>query len=100
MKSTQRKKSKKWNSMMMSLRDKKKDGTGFFKPAPFTQRYRMKTVLEKNQLGSWYGWEIEHLGVIEDPNVLEAAVGFYETCKKGAIRVNHGKEESTPKTPF
>ena len=39
MKSTQRKKSKKWNSMMMSLRAKKKDGKGFFKPAPFTQMY-------------------------------------------------------------
>ena len=22
----------------------------------------MKTVLEKNNLGSWYGWEIEHKG--------------------------------------
>ena len=100
MKSTQRKKSKKWNSMMMSLRQKKKDGSGFFKPAPFTQRYRMKTVLEKNQLGSWYGWDIEHIGTIEDPMVLEAAHSFYETCKKGSVRVNHGKEESTPKTQF
>ena len=35
MKSTQRKKSKKWNSMMMSLRQKRKDGKGFFKPAPY-----------------------------------------------------------------
>ena len=32
MKSTQRKKSKKWNSMMMSLRAKRKDGKGFFRP--------------------------------------------------------------------
>ena len=53
MKSTQRKKSKKWNSMMMSLRQKRKDGKGFFKPAPFTQMYTLKTVLEKNNLGSW-----------------------------------------------
>ncbi len=52
MKSTQRKKSKKWNSMMMSLRQKKADGKGFFKPAPFTQQSQMSTVLEKNQLGS------------------------------------------------
>ena len=55
MKSTQRKKSKKWNSMMMSVREKKKDGSGYFKPAPFTQMYTLKTVLEKNNLGSWYG---------------------------------------------
>ena len=50
MKSTQRKKSKKWNSMMMSLRQQRKNGKGFFKPAPFTQQYSMSTVLEKNNL--------------------------------------------------
>jgi hypothetical protein len=100
MKSTQRKKSKKWNSMMMSLRAKKKDGKGFFKPAPFTQMYNMKTVLEKNNLGSWYGWEIEHKGTVESEETIKAAYEFYETCKKGAVRVNHGKEESVEKTPF
>ena len=100
MKSTQRKKSKKWNSMMMSLRQKKADGKGFFKPAPFTQQYKMRTVLEKNQLGSWYGWEIEHIGPVADKSVLEAAFGFYETCKKGSGKVNHGKEEQQEKTPF
>ena len=100
MKSTQRKKSKKWNSMMMSLRQKKADGKGFFKPAPFTQQYKMRTVLEKNQLGSWYGWEIEHIGPVADKTILEAAFGFYETCKKGSVKVNHGKEEQQEKTPF
>ena len=100
MKSTQRKKSKKWNSMMMSLRAKKKDGQGFFKPAPFTQTYRLKTVLEKNNLGSWFGWEIEHIGPVEDQNVLQAAYEFYTSCKGGAVKVNYKQEENTPKTPF
>ena len=100
MKSTQRKKSKKWNSMMMSLRSKKKDGQGFFKPAPFTQTYRLKTVLEKNNLGSWFGWEIEHIGPVEDQNVLQAAYEFYTSCKGGAVKVNYKQEENTPKTPF
>ena len=100
MKSTQRKKSKKWNSMMMSLRQKKKDGKGFFKPAPFTQQYSLKTVLEKNNLGSWFGWEIEHIGQVESEETIKAAYEFYETCKKGAVRVNHGKEEQVEKTPF
>tara|TARA_R110002126_G_scaffold1714_11_gene10266 strand:- start:573 stop:1364 length:792 start_codon:yes stop_codon:yes gene_type:complete len=100
MKSTQRKKSKKWNSMMMSLRQKRKDGKGFFKPAPFTQQYSLKTVLEKNNLGSWYGWEIEHIGTVESEDNIKAAFDFYESCKKGAVRVNHGKEEQVEKTPF
>jgi hypothetical protein len=101
MKSTQRKKSKKWNSMMMSLRQKKKDGTGFFRPAPFTQLYTLKTVLEKNNLGSWYGWEIEHIGTVKSEDTLKGAHDFYESCKKGSVRVNHGKEEQqVEKSPF
>ena len=100
MKSTQRKKSKKWNSMMMSLRQKRSDGKGFFRPAPFTQQYSLKTVLEKNNLGSWYGWEIEHLGTVESEETIKGAHDFYESCKKGAVRVNHGKEEQVEKTPF
>jgi len=100
MKSTQRKKSKKWNSMMMSLRQKRKSGQGFFKPAPFTQQYTMKTVLEKNNLGSWFGWEIEHQGPVQSDEVMKAAFDFYESCKKGSVRVNHNKEEQVEKTPF
>ena len=100
MKSTQRKKSKKWNSMMMSLRQKRKDGKGFLKPAPFTQMYSLKTVLEKNNLGSWFGWEIEHIGQVESEELIKGAYDFYESCKKGAVRVNHGKEEQVAKTPF
>ena len=101
MKSTQRKKSKKWNSMMHSIRLPKKSGAGTYKPAPFTQQYRMRTVLEKNNLGSWYGWEIEHIGSIKDDAVLEAAVAFNKTCVDGAVRVNHGgNEETSEKTPF
>ena len=100
MKSTQRKKSKKWNSMMMSLRNKRKDGKGFFRPAPFTQQYNLKTVLEKNNLGSWYGWEIEHTGQVESEETIKAAFDFYESCKKGAVRANHKNEEQVEKTPF
>ena len=100
MKSTQRKKSKKWNSMMMSLSQQRKNGKGFFKPAPFTQKYLLATVLEKNNMGSWFGWEISHVGAVESEEVLKAAFDFYESCKKGSVRVNHNTEEQVEKTPF
>ncbi len=57
-------------------------------------------MLEKNNLGSWFGWEIEHIGPVEDQNVLQAAYEFYQSCKGGAVRVNYNQEENTPKTPF
>ena len=40
MKSTKRKKSQTWNSFMMSLRAKRKDVKGFFRPSPFTPDYK------------------------------------------------------------
>lgn len=98
MKATQAKKSKKWNSMMLSQR--RKGAKGFFQPPTWSQIYTLSTVLEKNNLGSWYGWEIEHQGTIQSKDVLEAAYTFYNSCKQGAVKVNHDKEESVEKTPF
>jgi hypothetical protein len=31
---------------------------------------------------------------------MKSAFEFYESCKKGSVRVNHGKEEQVAKTPF
>jgi len=100
MKSTQRKKSKKWNSMMNMMQVPKKDGKGFFRPAPFTQQYRLKTVLEKNQLGSWYGWEITSEGLVQDESLVNRAYKFRQSLMSGSVKVKHGQEEESAKTPF
>ena len=100
MKSTQRKKSKKVEFNDDESKSEEKDGKGFFRPAPFTQSYNLKTVLEKNNLGSWYGWEIEHIGQVESEETIKAAFDFYNSCKQGAVRANHNNEEQVAKTPF
>lgn len=103
MKATQRKKSRKWNSMIMTQRVKGKNG--FFQPPSFAQIYKLKTTLEKNNLGSWYGWEIEFDKNVPNETLLKAAQDFYTTCKQGEVKVNHGSEEeeqqtSTAATPY
>jgi hypothetical protein len=103
MKATQRKKSRKWNSMIMTQKVKGKNG--FFNPASFSQIYTLKTVLEKNSLGSWYGWEVEFEKIVANSTLLKAGQDFYNTCKQGEIKVNHGTEEeasqiSTGTTPY
>ena len=91
MKATQAKKSKKWNSMMLSQRRKGKNG--FFQPPTWSQIYKLRTVLEKNSLGSWYGWEIEHEKDIPNKTLMDAAMAFYETCKKGNAKVNLSEDQ-------
>jgi hypothetical protein len=100
MKATQAKKSKKWNSMMLSQR--RKGSKGFFQPPTWSQIYTLKTVLEKNNLGSWYGWEIEHAKDIPNAVLMKAAQGFYETCRKGNAQVNltEDQTEQTQTQPF
>ena len=53
MTSTQLKKSRKWNTMMMG---QKKDG----KPLPiFSKIYELSLVAEQNNKGSWFGWKFD-----------------------------------------
>jgi len=87
MKSTQLKKSRKWNSMMMSVKLQGKNG--LFTPAIYSQIYRLTTVGESNDKGKWFGWEIERVGSVEDPNVYSAAKAFAEQINSGKVQVKH-----------
>jgi hypothetical protein len=101
MKATQAKKSKKWNSMMLSQR--RKGSKGFFQPPTWSQIYTLSTVLEKNNLGSWYGWEINHNKDIPNDTLLSASQAFFDTCKKGNAKVNLSEdqqEQTGTKNPF
>ena len=101
MKATQAKKSKKWNSMMLSQRRKGK--SGMFQPPTWSQIYKLRTVLEKNSLGSWYGWEVDHVKDIPNQGLMDGAMAFYESCKKGNAKVNLSEdqqEQTGTKAPF
>jgi hypothetical protein len=100
MKATQAKKSKKWNSMMLSQR--RKGSKGMFQPPTWSQIYTLRTVLEKNSLGSWFGWEVDHNKDIPNDTLMNAAMAFYDTCKKGNAKVNLTEEQQaqTGTAPF
>jgi hypothetical protein len=92
MKSTQLKKSRKWNSMMMSV---KLDGkNGKFTPPMYSQMYRLTVVTESNDRGKWHGWEIERVGTIEDQGLYGAAKGFAESINAGQVKVKFEGDET------
>tara|TARA_E500000318_G_C3567628_1_gene216393 strand:- start:4332 stop:5147 length:816 start_codon:yes stop_codon:yes gene_type:complete len=100
MKSTQKKKSKTWNSMMQSRRLKGKHG--MFQPPSWATSYKLTTTKESNGNNSWYGWVVEFDKYLNDPklaNTLEATKGFYESAVKSDIfgKVDFGKEEDVKK---
>ena len=91
MKSTQLKKSRKWNSMMMST--KMMGANGPFTPPMYSHLYRLTTQAESNDKGKWFGWEIERIGPIEDKNVYQAAKAFAQQVTAGEVKVKHTDEE-------
>ena len=99
MKSTQLKKSRKWNSMAMSV--KLQGANGLFTPPLYSQLYRLTTQGESNDKGKWFGWEIERIGTLEDMNVYNAAKAFAASIGAGEVKVKHeGESASTGDVPF
>jgi hypothetical protein len=99
MKSTQLKKSRKWNSMMMSVKLSGKNG--LYTPPMYSQVYRLTTVSESNDKGKWYGWEVERVGSVEDGGVYNTAKEFASSIKAGNVKVKHeGSEAPVEDAPF
>ena len=86
MKSTQKKKSKTWNSMIMSRRAEGK--TGLFNPPSWSTSYRLSTTKESNSQNSWYGWVVEvdkFLTAKDNLPVLETTQAFYKSAMTSDI---------------
>ena len=98
MKSTQLKTSKKWNTMMLGIKLKGKDG--LFTPPTYSHVYLLKTVQQSNDKGTWFGWDVNKLGPVQDKAVYDQAKSFSQNISKGNVKVKHTsdskKSESTP----
>lgn len=88
MKSTQKKKSKTWCSMMESRRQPRKNGSGSYKPPYWSTVYKLTTTKESNSQNSWYGWVIDfhkYLDGNTDAQLLAQTKSFYESAMKSDI---------------
>lgn len=102
MKSTQKKKSKLLNSMIISRKIKGKKG--LFNPPSWSQVYRIKTTREENSQNKWWGWTIEFDSIL-DPSkhidALQSSKAFYESSKKADVfnKVKFEEDEAEVGTP-
>jgi len=98
MKSTQLKKSRKWNSMMASR--SMVGANGPFTPPRFSHIYHLKTISEENSKGSWHGWEMSVEGPIQDAALYTRAKGFADSISAGDVVVKHTDDAESGSTPF
>ena len=91
MTSTQLKKSRQWNTRMASTTVQTPNGMRRRAPQ-FAMSYRLRTALEKNDKGQWYGWVIESNGkTIETlgERWYLAARDFCNAVRSGNVVVKH-----------
>ena len=93
MKATQLKVSRKWNSMMTGIKMQGKNG--MFTPATYSHIYKLKTVQQSNDKGTWFGWDVSRVGQITDPNVYQIAKDFSTNVSKENVQVKHETEASS-----
>ena len=95
MKATQLKISRKWNSMMMGIKLQGKNG--LFTPPTYSHIYKLKTVQQSNDKGTWFGWEVSKIGAVQDNSLYQQAREFADNISKGDVAVKHG-EATTKQT--
>ena len=98
MKSTQLKISRKWNSMMAGIKMKGKNG--LFTPASFSHEYRLRTVQQSNDKGTWFGWEVQKIGPVDNAELYQQAKVFAESISKGNVKAKHGETDKKDSSHF
>ena len=88
--STQLKKARRWNTLMETLSVKNPATGKHFRPATFYMTYRLTSVAESNDKGSWSGIKVEyHRPVIELPNgqdIYMAARSLRDAIQQGEVK--------------
>lgn len=91
--STQIKKSRQWMSKMDGIKMKRADGSMFTAPM-FSHSYKLTTIPESNDKGSWFGWKVETNGPVTDVNIYQAAKAFRDAVGAGEVKVAQPVEEA------
>jgi hypothetical protein len=103
MTSTQLKKSRKWNTIIKNQRYQ--NNLGLFKPMPMMSVvYHLRTVEERNDKGTWFGYEMAkdrflNLEDDEDHALFQMGVAFHDSVSKGAVKVVTDEEGAGATAP-
>lgn len=89
MTSTQIKKAKQW-LMQQSLLKLKGANNTVYTPPMFASKWKITTVPESNEHGTWMGWAFEHVGYLAGPQdpVFLAAQEFHKSVAAGAVKAD------------
>lgn len=95
MTSTQIKKAKQW--LMQQNLLKLRGPHGSYTPPMYASKWRVTTVPESNDRGSWMGWAFEHVGYLKGPKdpVFIEAQKLADSVAKGTARADYERAGET-----
>ena len=94
MTSTALKKSRRWNSVMSSIKHKGKNG--MFTPPMYGYSYTIKVMQESNNFGTWFNWDISLDKEVDDGNLYHLCKTFNAEMRKGQVKVKHENSDDVP----
>lgn len=99
MSSTQIKKAKQWLMQQNLLKLKNAQGVPYTPPM-FAAKWKVSTVAEANDKGSWFGWAFEFLEFFpstSDP-IFQAVLAFHQSVTKGEVKVDMSKADAAERS--
>jgi len=95
MKSTQLKVSRRWKTQI-AMQKIKNPKTGELKTPPvFATMWKLRSVEESNDQGSWANWTVERVGTVESRDLLLEAKAFRDSIMAGEVKAAPEEHEQT-----
>ena len=94
MKKTQLKKSRQWNSIMLM---QKHNGASL---PSFANVYRLKSVEDGNDKGSWHSWTVNHEQQVDSIDSYKDAKSLHTSIKSGELRPALPVDANSDEVPF
>lgn len=84
MSSTQLKKSRDWIGLMQGL--KIKTSRGMVTPATYSHSYKCQTTTQKNNFGTWQGWDLSAPTMLDSNELYAIAKAFSQSVNEGTVK--------------
>lgn len=86
MKSTQLKVSRRWKTQIAMQKVKNPKTGTLMTPPVFATMWRLYSVEESNDQGSWGNWQVERIGLVENRDLLLEAKAFRDSIAAGEVK--------------
>ena len=94
MKSTQLKVSRRWKTQIAMQKVTLPDGRKVTPPV-FATMWKLRSVEESNDQGSWSNWVVEKVGLVEDRNLYQEARSFRKSIEAGEVKAAPDEHEQS-----